>query len=172
MPTPFLAPTFYPTTYFAPLYWGNGGSTPSVAVDIEAAIIARFQATSSLALLGSRMFTGNVPRFPARPHLILSHIDGRPELNSSTSRPEQYHLQYTIVSESRSEARDLMWAAYSALIPRPENPPMLFLDGSEDTRLLGNYRWYSGPGPSSAAQVLWYWTFDCVHRVGRDFTVG
>lgn len=172
-PGPYLAQRYFPPGYFAPRYWGwSNGPPPIVPPDLESAVIARFQATTPLAPLAARMFTGNVPQFPARPHLIISHVDGRPELNSSTSFAEEYRLQYTIVSENFQEARTLGWALYSALIPRPENPPLVFADGSEDTRLLGSHRYYWGPGPSSAAQALCYWTFSCTHRVGRDFTVG
>jgi hypothetical protein len=139
-----------------------------IAKMLEAAARTLFIATPELSALGGRIFTGNVAQYPARPFLMMSMLFADPELNSSSSFPEPYHVQYTIVSETLDEAEELGWAAFTALNP-PKNPPLVFSTGSEQVRLMGRHRYFFGPGPSANALGLCHWSFDVIHRVNRGF---
>ncbi len=151
-----------------PLRFPLGMDPPPVPPDIEAAARALLTSLPELAALSGRIYTGNVPQTPTRPFLVMSMLFADPELNNSSSWPEEYRIQYTVVSETYPEARTLGKAALSALNP-PKNPPLVFADGNEQTRLIGRRRYFFAPGPSANAMGLCHWSFDVIHRVSRDF---
>ncbi len=142
--------------------------TATVAQDVEAAARALLISVPDLAPLGSRIYIGNVPQTPARPFMVISMIMAMPELNTSSSWPEQYDLQYTVVAETYQQARSLGLVALSAMNP-PNNPRLVFQDGYEQTRLIGHRRYFFASGPSANAMGLCHWSFDVTHRISRDF---
>jgi hypothetical protein len=139
---------------------GLGGAGP-LMIELFAAIRERLLSQPALQGL-TDIFLEWVPRGQARPFIVVNDIGGTLLFNNSGGGMDFQEVQFTVVAESDVQANTLGWAAYDAFRPIVNGQraaQLVFVGGTEMTRLPGIHRLSSPPVQGPGATQLWHWMF-------------
>jgi hypothetical protein len=138
-----------------------------VADDFLTSLRKRLKAVPALSTL-AEVYLSTSPPSAEFPFAVINRLYQLPFLNTTDSYYKEVACQFTVYSRDDEEADALGSAAYDALFPRHENPPLFFSDGYEMTRTPGQSR-----GPESqawgrvAGDPVWRYRFDYTFLVGK-----
>jgi hypothetical protein len=114
------------------------------------------------------VYWNRVPLDAPYPYMVIDRVNEDPFVNLTDSYYEELALQFTVNSFDADQAERLGEAAWEALRPVPENPPLLFKTGYEMTRLPGARRGpVEQPGQGPAGENVWSYEFDYMFLIGK-----
>ncbi len=154
------------TAIAPPFGFGLASETP--AADFLTALRARLLSLDALDDLADVYLTAS-PAGAEFPFLVVNVVGENPFINTTESFYEEVECQFDCFAEAAEAAEVLGKAARRALLPKADNPPLLFEGGYEMTRLpgraVGPYRESWGmPG----GDAVWRYRFDVTFLIGRN----
>lgn len=118
----------------------TGAATAAAAATLLDALEDYLTTVGPLAGLGGRVYLSMTGVRPTYPLLVMDALPIEVEENNSDTYLSWEPVQFTVLSTDDLEADKLGRRAWRALLPKPQNPAMVFADGEEVTRLPGGYR--------------------------------
>jgi len=139
-----------------------------VTADFRTALRARLKGAPSLAGL-TEVYWRDSPPSAVLPFLIFADLYATSMINTSDSYYAEEAHQFDVFGLDDEETETLGEAAFDLLYPRHENPPLLFAEGYEMTRLPGQGR---GPAQEAGGAIggrpVWKFSFDYTWFIGKD----
>lgn len=149
-----------PIPVFVTILRSRSASGNNAAGTLMAAIRTRLLSVPILALNLTDVYNRRPKSGATFPYLVVSLITSTQELNTGPDYQDIPQLQFTVLSNSDTQAESLGLAAFDALMPSAANPPLKWNDGAETIRLpMFKDRLMLMPGLDKNNQPVWSYVF-------------
>jgi hypothetical protein len=158
-----FAPTYFAPTYFPPSYFAVGGTiAPTVATDFLAAVVAHWDAASTVS--GGELRVNKKRERTAPPYTILNQVSSRLLLHTSTSEIR------TVVIAFRTHGVDLdaVEVNIQAVQDAFDRIPLAFTNGFAGPPVLRDRTFTDEPRPGVGTNTVHIGEINLEYRVIRN----